>query len=44
MYPLFGAMVSKTLGDLAAEELAKATGQHFGKDAAAWRRWIEARL
>jgi len=44
VYPLFGAMDSKTLGDLAAEELAKATGQNFGKDAVAWRRWIEARL
>ena len=28
--------------DYAAEALAKITMQHFGEDAAAWRRWWEA--
>ena len=29
------------LGDVALEQLKKFTGQDFGKDQVAWKKWIE---
>lgn len=34
----------KTLADKAQAKLKELTGQDFGKDAAAWRKWIESTL
>jgi len=39
----YAASAPKTIGDLAHDALKKATGKEWGRDAAAWRNWVEAR-